>query len=575
MSVYVLWSSAMLFHAYHASFDSIKSSLKIPTGIDSSAVGYDDQNDIILMFGGYEFPQLFIQFKNNTFMHHNESYLPPNEPIQGFGSNYFQLNNTLWVLNQQGTHFITINTHPPYNIIIPNITIPILVDNNGCFSMTQNHIFVVGGATTKDCDAHEFVQIYDIKHDEWLTGVPSLTEKRMNHACYVTNDTLYAIGGVTGGNNCEKVLDSILALNVSDIALSNISSQQWQLIPGATLNQASWAFSVVQHNTDLILIGGADKDGKALKDVHLFNTVTGDCDVVGTLATATSGSVSIIHTMSNTLFTFGGFSNFDEWQYINLPTENPTTDPTKVPTQTPTVIPSFAPTADPTIEPTAQPSFDPTALPTYVPTVHPTRTPTVMPTFKPTMMPTVVPTTRNPTMNVVVHVPPSTVPTITETELYTTTITGGMTSDIDDSARKGVMMMDNLAMILIVVCGSLCFIILITLAVGGYVLKRKNKERKSRNNDVLENTVNTSTVVRDPNDTIGEKDESVENEVHVSVRNSALTKETEGNDDVELAEVVDESSSNESLFDDGDDHVTRGALAPESMQNAINFMIAS
>eukprot|EP01084_Bolivina_argentea_P316621 548874_1 len=299
--------SFLMFYACQSSYDSISSKDKLPATSEANAAGYDDENDIILIFGGSYWPRQLIQFKNNEFIHHDSSYLSSAQSIAGEGQNYFQLNNTLWMLNQQGTHLITASTHPPYDVTIPSVTIPILVDNNGCLAMTHHHIFIVGGGTTKNCESHDSVQIYDMINVKWLSGVPSLPTARMNMACYAVDDTLYAIGG--GDNNCNQLYDSILTLNISDAALTDIASQQWQVVP-STLHTPSYGSCIVKHNTDLIVIGGYDIDTHELKDVNVINTITGECSLAGTLSIGTVYPACIIHRSTDTLYIW--YSDNDE-----------------------------------------------------------------------------------------------------------------------------------------------------------------------------------------------------------------------------------------------------------------------
>eukprot|EP01083_Nonionella_stella_P001324 3849_1 len=116
---------------------------------------------------------------------------------------------------------------------------------------------------------------------KWLSGVPSLPTNLMNLACYAVDDTLYAIGGESG--NCDQYYDSILTLNISDVVLADISSQQWQVSP-STLNTPSRGSCIVRHRNDLIVIGGGDIGWDRLKDVNVINTLTGECFVAGTLS---------------------------------------------------------------------------------------------------------------------------------------------------------------------------------------------------------------------------------------------------------------------------------------------------
>eukprot|EP01083_Nonionella_stella_P225544 801728_1 len=446
----------MTFGPCQSSYNSISSSLRIPAECDGSAAGYDDQNDIILIVGGYASPQQLILFQNDQFIYYNHSYLSSTQSINGIGQNYYQLDNTLWMLNEEGRYFITANTHPPYDINIPNVNIPILVDNSGCLSMTQSHIFVVGGATTQECDAHNYVQIYDMINDKWLYGVPSLHSPRMSLACYVIDDTLYAIGGT--GANCEDEYDSIVTLNVSDAALADISSQEWQIIT-ATLNTPSRNLCIVKYMNNLIVIGGYHTD--VINDVIVINPATGDSLLAGTLSFATTGAACILPQSSNKLFIFGGFRVEDSWQFINLPTVDPSAAPTANPSNPPTQNPTFDPTVAPTAKPTRNPTKSPTKNPSFVPTIKPTSQPSEYQSLAPTN----IATTSYPTINDELYETLSPSRNITE---YTTTV-----KNVHDTTVATAFIIDTLALVLIVVCGSVCFIIISVRLVAAICKKKK------------------------------------------------------------------------------------------------------
>eukprot|EP01083_Nonionella_stella_P145680 456980_1 len=470
--------SFLMFYACQSSYDSISSKDKLPATSEANAAGYDDENDIIVIFGGYDWPQQFIQFKNNEFIFHDSSYLPSAQDISGDGQNYFQLNDTLWMLNQQGTHLITASTHPPYDVTIPSVTIPILVDNNGCLAMTHHHIFIVGGGTTKNCESHDSVQIYDMINGKWLSGVPSLPTTRMSMACYAVDGTLYAIGGI--GDNCNQYYDSILTLNISDAALADISSQQWQVAP-STLNTPSEGSCIVKHRNDLIVIGGKDIDSNRLKDVNVINTLTGECFLAGTLSIGASAPACIIHRSTNTLYIFGGEDATDSWQFINLPTVDPTADPTTDPTNSPTQFPSSNPTESPTQNPTQNPSFTPSSQPSFDPSFAPSLQPSSNPSLPPTNSPT-APTIKLNANGATLSPTPR-----RDTTSSPTTVT--MVVDTAEGTRgnmKSEFVMDELATILVVVCGSLCLIIVVASTIIYGEFKKAKKEQVEQGKNILD-----------------------------------------------------------------------------------------
>eukprot|EP01083_Nonionella_stella_P000763 2197_1 len=346
--------STIILYVCESSYDFTTSSIKLPGGACSgSAAGYDDQNDIVLIFGGQQSPQQFIQFKNNQFIYYNASYLASTQIVQGSAQNYFQINNTLWIIHREGTHFITVSTHPPYDVTVPDINIPIIVDDDGCLAMTQSHVFVVGGTSNGMLDALDNVQIYDIVSDKWLLNVPLLPTARLAVACYVIDDILYAIGGIDA---LWSQYDSILTLNVSGAALKDISSQQWH-VSSAKLNTRSGGCGVIKHGTDLIIIGGAESGLNGIEDVNVINTVTGRCDLAGSLNSARFSAAVVLDPISSTLYVFGGGNAMgtvvDSWEFINLPTVDPTHSST-----------NFTTSSKPTIAPTLKPSLPPASIPT-------------------------------------------------------------------------------------------------------------------------------------------------------------------------------------------------------------------
>eukprot|EP01084_Bolivina_argentea_P018975 35318_1 len=458
----------ILFYASQASYNSIRGSTTIPGTVYSSAVGYDDENDIILILGGDPDRQQLIQFKNDEFISYDSAHFSSKHSIVGYGHNYFQLNHTLWAINQYGTKFVTISTHPPYAATTPGITIPSSVNSNGCLAMTKTHIFILGGSSRSDgCYPMVNAQIYDMVNKQWLSNVPSLPHPRMSIACYAVDDTLYSIGG--GTDSCQARLDAILTLDISEAALADMSSQQWHVAPG-TIHTPVSANCVAKHNNDLIVVGGYDINTDGVNDVNVINTLTGDCALAGTLSLGTYNPACLIHPNSNTLYIFGGGRDNtavdDKWQYINLPTEDPTTaDPTSNPS---TVEPTTSnpTTSDPT---TANPSTSEptTATPT---TTEPTADPS---TSEPT---TANPTTTEPTPadhqpTIAAH-PTTSNPTMTTmgTTVFSSTIArdahGEVKADdvLEDGANDAVLYSSMLLMML--------FIVSIALACWIYHIKR-------------------------------------------------------------------------------------------------------
>eukprot|EP01083_Nonionella_stella_P126686 383546_1 len=365
----VVWFS---IYPCFSSYDSTKASSKFPGDDQGMAVAYDNTTDTILLFGGAYNQQTFIQFKDNAFVFTDTTYLTTEQQSFGYGHHYVQQHDQLFI-KANGDTIISFQTRPPYQSSLDPIQIPISVDTVfSCLAARDHYLFLAGGRSPgKDWSGADTVQIYDITSTQWLSGVPSLYSPRQNPGCLVMNDVLY----VVGGRYSETYVNTIVTLDVSNANIASISQQQWQYLSD-TLSKGVMNVKLVGHRTDIIVVGGQSKGDVTMTDVHVIDTIAGNCRVAGQLEVKTECPGVIVHQPSNTLFIFGGYpsSSFDTWQYIVLPTTEPTPQPTTIPTINPTSNPTVNP-SNPTINP-SDPSNDPTTEPTVDPTVDPTINPT-------------------------------------------------------------------------------------------------------------------------------------------------------------------------------------------------------
>eukprot|EP01083_Nonionella_stella_P231236 816694_1 len=193
------------------------------------AVGYDADNQTILLFGGLDsiLQKQFIKFSliQSTFIDEGIAYL--SQPTYSYAQYYTQLDNHLWML--RGAQFIDfdINTYTAY---YPDITVPIDIRRAGCLTSSQNHLIVVGGGDRHSHESYYFntTQIYSITNAQWLQNMPTMTRRRSGASCIVVNEKLYAIGGTN-----QYKTDTVEKLNVININDATwIQSQSWELISG-------------------------------------------------------------------------------------------------------------------------------------------------------------------------------------------------------------------------------------------------------------------------------------------------------------------------------------------------------
>eukprot|EP01084_Bolivina_argentea_P297409 512369_1 len=352
---------------------------RLPRNDSRYAVGYDQKNDTILLFGGYDNRQQFTSFKDNIFTDHGTNYLP--RQVGNSAQSYTQINQYLYMMeylypfNMLKFDTETRNlTYPalPYNI-------PTVVGYYACLAHIDNgnnkYLFVVGGYDYNQL--LQLLQIFNLSSGLWIDqqSIPNMKQQRAGSGCIVHKDILYVMGGTTS--------NSIETLFVGD-DLIDIQSQEWQYINGTVggVSVMSELSGVVINGDDILVIGGEESSSDPNKNpnITVIDTVTNNVYVGGMLDRPISVGAAII--TNNVLYIFGGekcgacASNvMDTYQYVDLVTSDPTTEPTMNPSDNPTKQPTTVPTNNPT---------------TYTPT-------TVIPT---TAVPTTMaPTTNNPTTN--------------------------------------------------------------------------------------------------------------------------------------------------------------------------------
>eukprot|EP01083_Nonionella_stella_P168089 566503_1 len=356
----------------------------LPRRSDALSIGYDNETNTILLFGGVRTENQFIKFKNNQFTDMTATYLTTS--TQSTGQHYTQIGHTLWMIDTKGKNLFSIDTQT-YVEDSSSVSIPTSTTARGCLASHQHHLFVVAGGDP----ATNILQIYNISDGEWVINAPNLNHVRRGISCIVSGSSLFAIGGYTG----SVVLDSIEVLDLTDVP--QIQAKAWQYF-GDTLTKTLDSTRSVLYGNDILVIGGytSPTSPDPCTDVHIILTETEECVLWDTLQTAVSLASSII--IFDTLYVFGGTkqsgAGSNKYQYKVLPQLNPTPMPTAGttssinPTMTPTSIPTYNPTIAPTLNPTNVPTLPPSRHPTSIPTTNPTLLSTLSPSDGDTLVPT-------------------------------------------------------------------------------------------------------------------------------------------------------------------------------------------
>eukprot|EP01083_Nonionella_stella_P086062 238847_1 len=168
-----------------ASLSTVIGEQTLPRGISGHCIGYDYNNQTVLIFGTYQ----FVKFNPITrqFTDVNETYLA--QEIHGTGDFFSQHGDILWIIPKSRDMILTINTNT-YIEHRTDIIIPSSFDTRSCLAATDNYLFIVGGGAP----SIDLVQVYNITSQHWFNA-PSLHTARRSLSCIATGNKLYAFGG--------------------------------------------------------------------------------------------------------------------------------------------------------------------------------------------------------------------------------------------------------------------------------------------------------------------------------------------------------------------------------------------
>ena len=92
-----------------------------------------------------------------------------------------------------------------------------------------------------------------------------MPEPRVDHSTVLCRDSIFIIGGTKIGKNKD---------NLSSVVSYDIKKNECQQLPELPYPVSEMA--TVKWAENAVIIGGADKDGKALNNVMIYNMKTGN-----------------------------------------------------------------------------------------------------------------------------------------------------------------------------------------------------------------------------------------------------------------------------------------------------------
>jgi hypothetical protein len=147
--------------------------------------------------------------------------------------------------------------------------------------------------------------------------VSKMPEPRVHHSTVLCDDSILIVGGTKSGN-CKDNLSSVLSYDIKKNECQQLPALPYPVSEMATVK---WAENVV-------IIGGADKDGKVLNNVIIYNIKTGNSHMLPPILHKRKGCMAVV--IENTIIVLGGLGeagflksvegfNFERFSWQELP----------------------------------------------------------------------------------------------------------------------------------------------------------------------------------------------------------------------------------------------------------------
>ena len=155
----------------------------------------------------------------------------------------------------------------------------------------KDSLFLTGGYNQRansDC-IHEV----ELKPPYTVKLLSKMPQPRSGHNTVLCDDSILIVGGRTTGY-CKDNLSSVLSYDIK-----NNKCQQLPELPYPVSNMAT-----VKWGENVLIIGGADKDGKALNKVIIYNVKTGNSHMLPPMLHKRNACMAVV--IENTIVVLGG-----------------------------------------------------------------------------------------------------------------------------------------------------------------------------------------------------------------------------------------------------------------------------
>ena len=182
----------------------------------------------------------------------------------------------------------------------------------------KDSLLVTGGINADQDVYFDCIHEVQLKPPYTVKLVSKMPEPRVHHSTVLCDDSILIVGGKKSWD-CEDNLSSVLSYDIKKNECQQLPALPYPVSQMATVK---WAENVV-------IIGGADKDGKALNNVLIYNIKTGNSHMLPPMLHKRTGCMAVV--IENTIVVLGGSDerrrilksvesfNFERFSWQKLP----------------------------------------------------------------------------------------------------------------------------------------------------------------------------------------------------------------------------------------------------------------
>jgi hypothetical protein len=157
----------------------------------------------------------------------------------------------------------------------------------------KDSLFVTGGRNADQGVISDCIHEVPLKPPYTVKLVSKMPEPRVRHNTVLCGDSILIVGGTKSGD-CKDNLSSVLSYDIKKNECQQLPALPYPVSEMATVK---WAENIV-------IIGGADKDGKALNKVIIYNIKTGNSHMLPPMLHKRKGCMAVV--VENTIVVLGG-----------------------------------------------------------------------------------------------------------------------------------------------------------------------------------------------------------------------------------------------------------------------------